>query len=315
MIRRYLTILAAVAALAALLAAPALAGDKGPVTSSDRQLMYDLMVSLEKAAGVAPYASVKILESSEEEFATMFSYIGDQESFYSSALKVMDDLKAGGANATQQGLTAGKFTTLATQPLGDDPFPPDYPPASGFYYSTIVQELIFYNLLPSTDANKTRCNSTGVADYYTVWVALYEAKAITDAICSFFGCDPTGGFCALACGPFEFYGGAVELAQRPLDLCGFHDANIDSAELQAGYENSVGIINSVNTHHTTIKASLDALHIKTDNLSGMVQTILDNQAIIISNQQTIITLLKTPQGRRPGWNFRSMTFFNGWRFR
>jgi len=35
-----------------------------------------------------------------------------------------------------------------------------------------------------------------------------------------------------------------------------------------------------------------------------VQQILDNQQTMLANQEAIMMLLLTPQGRRPGWNGR-----------
>jgi hypothetical protein len=313
MIKRCLTTLFV---LGALCSAPVFAQESTPNADDFRQVFYDLLVSLELAAGVEADASLDVLQASTEEIQGMFQLLPNKERFFNSAQHVIEYIASG----TRAPFTADEVAwrdsaASATAMLANDPFPPDYPPGSGIYHAKIVGELQFYQLLSSHDE---RCNSAALSDYWAIWWEAHEVAEVADGICSFISCDPTGIACAIGCGLMELYMEAVTLAERPLSLCSFHDANIDSSELQAGFENSVGLIHNLNEHDAKIVGELDdvARQIGSHDMEIKAELInislkLDDQQAtlesLLANQEEIIELLNTPQGNRPNWNDRHTT--------
>jgi hypothetical protein len=255
-----------------------------------RQVLYELLASVEFASGEEPDASLAILESSDQEMEVLFRLIKDKKGFFAAGNRVLRHMESAGTRvAGQSRFLPENLPGREAYALSSDPFPPDYPPDSGLYYSKIVAELKLYNLVTS---EKDRCNSTAIADWWSIWWELNSASVIADWLCTVAGCDPTGIGCAIICAITETGAKAVFLAARPVDLCSFHDANIDSAELQAGYENTVRIMNNLSEHDEKIKDALDAIDEKLDNGFDATDAKLDE----------IIELLNTPQGNRPDWN-------------
>jgi hypothetical protein len=244
-----------------------------------RQVLYELLVSVESASGEEPDASLAVLESSDQEMEAFFRFIKEKENFFAATNRILDRMESPGTRAADPShFISEDRPGMESYALSLGPFPPEYPPDSGLYYSKIVAELKAYGLVTS---EKERCNSTAIADWWSIWWEANSASVIADWLCNVGGCDPSGIFCAIACIITETGSKAVFALGRPVDLCSFHDANIDSAELQAGYENTVRIMNNLNEHDERL-----------GNEFGSMDTKLDE----------IIELLKTPQGNRPGWN-------------
>lgn len=221
-----------------------------------KKVLYELLVSMEMVAGIEPKASSEVLQSSDEEIEALFGLIRDKEGFFAAAKRIRDYIESGSTPILDDSSVVQEKLPASPQALGSEPFPPDYPSNSGLYNDKIVAELKLYGLLSSA---QERCNSTALSDYWSIWWEAYSAATIGDFVCNVAGCDPTGIACGIICGISNTAMGAVFVAQRPVDLCNFHDANIDSAELQAGFENSVSIINNLNEHDVDIKEYLDRI--------------------------------------------------------
>ncbi len=276
MIPRYLTL---IIVLAMLFSTNGFAQDSRKDVDNFRQVLYELMASVEFASGEEPDASLAILESGDQEMEALLRLIKDKKGFFAAANRVLGHMESSGTRvADQSHFLPEDVPGMERYALSLDPFPPDYPPASGLYYNKIVAELKLYNLVSS---EKDRCNSTAISDWWSIWWELNSASVIADWLCTVAGCDPSGIGCLIVCAITETGAKAVFLAARPVDLCSFHDANIDSAELQAGYENTVRIMNNLNEHDEKIENEFDAMDEKLEE---------------------IIELLRTPQGNRPGWN-------------
>ncbi len=74
-----------------------------------------------------------------------------------------------------------------------------------------------------------------------------------------------------------------------------HDADIKASLTQQG----IDIINRINEHDNDIK---QALSLHDMDIKNMLNQVIANQGQILINQEEIIQLLKTPSGRRDGWN-------------
>jgi hypothetical protein len=278
-----------------------------------RQVLLDLMVHIEESFGVEPRASRAILESSDEELQTALDYIEDKERFLETARHVLnriDSIKAAAAEEshfTPQELGAPNQRFVA----GVDSFPPDYPPDEGWYHYNIIGPLRFMGL---TQNVYDRCHDfDSLPQTEELVFDLEQAVAIGDSLCQVAGCDPFVLGCLAVCGGVETLKTIVWVLKLPMEMCKYHDGKIDSAEIEAAYENTVitlgnldstntkidGLSSQLTTHDSDIK---EDIKIHDQDIKTMIETVLTNQKQIIANQKQIIELLNTPQGRRPDWN-------------
>jgi len=159
--------------------------------------------------------------------------------------------------------------------------------------------------------------------------------------CSVAGCDPTGVVCAAVCGATQatnlFYTALLE----PVEYCKGWAGSLDSAENQAAYMNSASLLRDLDAHDDRILSALASQAGAADDLAAALAAhdILVNATLgtikgnltdhdsrlsahdtrlgvhdadikarleqmlsaVVANQMEIIKLLKTPEGRRPGW--------------
>jgi hypothetical protein len=243
-------------------------------------------------------AAVRLLESvdriSDEELERTYS----QESLNDMINVLNDILKAVDASKTLRDL---ELTETASVTSTSEGFPTnlDYPDS---------------NYCPLSPGRSNGLALQIAVDAVTAGrIALEVAKGVWSGLSR--GCDEVvvlpvvgGGNLSLACIPADIVlfiaeglVGAAEGVVEHFEAC---DNGVDSAEIE-GTWNGVVHINSVleahedqlMTHDEDIKRELFLIHDKLDTQGEMLEIVLDNQ-------QKIMNLLRTPQGRRPGWNER-----------
>lgn len=278
-----------------------------------RDVMLKLITTLEEAIGREPRTSQAIREMSNEQVGLWHSYIEEPERFFVGAEIVLSHIEESRSRiAMGPGRSSGAVGA---------PFPPDYPPETGVYGVSIFVPLQALGLVDSAD---DRCDSQVFAGFWDAYVAGKVAAAVAgvavrvaDAACAVIACEPIGFACAIACAITEVATGvletavdALDLLEVPITLCAIQDGNVDGAEIEATYENSVNTLNDLAAHDTNIDGDLAAHDANIDGdlaahdarMIGRMDTLDATLAIILANQEEIIRLLKTPQGKRPGWN-------------
>ena len=244
-----------------------------------QQAVATLLYEIEEAAGLEHEASDAIYNLTEERKKTLYGSVKNKKEYMDSAYKALDRIQSAKAASKQEAnilQDATEDTLLALTPP-TPPYTPNYPPTYSAAYNIV-------KTLGLTSSNEDRCDGVGLEIYENIFYAAEDLAAVGDAACSFIGCDPTGVACAIACGVVEGYKLAVLAARIPSDSCNKHNEGVNAAEIEAGYENSVAALNDLSTSLENQKY------------------IMANQEKSLQNQKKIIRLLKTPQGKRPGWN-------------
>jgi hypothetical protein len=177
-----------------------------------------------------------------------------------------------------------RFEALSPTPL-TTPFPPDYPPGSGSYKTVVIDGIAAFGI--SGASNTNRCDASDWGGFVAIWWPLNKAFDTLDGACVVAGCDPIGIGCAITCGILEAAKIALKIAAVPLELCDVHQSAIDGAEIEAIYENTLGLVGDVShvhddltAHDTNIDTDLAAhdTNIDTDlaahdtNIDGDLQT-------------------------------------------
>jgi hypothetical protein len=100
-------------------------------------------------------------------------------------------------------------------------------------------------------------------------------------------------------------------SQELVTACEVHTGNVDSAEIEAAYENSRTILYELGdetkftddgelaTHETNIKGAISTHDAEIKEQLTLIQDQLTQQQAKLDK---IIKLLNTPQGKRPNWN-------------
>lgn len=293
--------------LVGLCSGPVIAEEESTYSANEvRQAMVDALASIEQAAGLLPEASLAISELDDEVVEMVFSSMPNKDEFMAASQEIVSRVEIARAR-----FAAGQPRIL-TRPLrsvksltSTPPFPPNYP--GGINYEIIL-------LLGLVDSPDDRCGGPGFEIFEAALAGAEAAMVIGDAACEVAGCDPSGFlFCLPICGAVETVKLGVLTARVPIDACAAHGGGVDSAEIEAGYENGVYILGDLAAHDASIKSDLAAHDANIDgdlaahdaNIDGDLTTHdADIQALlanIVANQEEIIKLLKTPQGRRPGW--------------
>ena len=158
-------------------------------------------------------------------------------------------------------------------------------------------------LISSTDE---RCGGDGLENFESFLAGAKGTLAVAEAACSVAGCDPTGIGCAVVCGAVEITKLAVLAADIPLLACAAHGGNVDSAEIEAGFENTKSTLTDLAAHDANIDADLAAHDVAVrseladhdSDVKALLEELLDGQAVLRAGQLEIIRLLHTPQGLR-----------------
>lgn len=248
--------------------------NNSPDAEDLRWAMWTAIASIEEAAGLDPEASQAISEIDEEYVETIFSSMANKEEFIASTQQVVERIEsAKAAMAKAQAAAQEPLMLPMLSSTSTTPFPPNYPNV-GIDFSVAYA-------LGLVDSVDDRCSGEALEEYEAVLAGAEAALAIGDAACQVAGCDPTGIVCASVCGAVEAVKLAVLAAKVPLDACAAHGNAVDSAEIEAGYENTVKTLNNlaeIDTEHTQIIN-------KINNISGQVanvQTDADSLGIEIN---------------------------------
>jgi hypothetical protein len=202
-----------------------------------RERMIEWAIVSEQAYKPGEDLAVKIASLSDEQIANWLALIENPEAFLTSVERVTGRQQEQAAKQfqDQQESVLSKQDEVGPIMLGPappltTPFPPDYPPGSGAYKDTVIDAISFYG-----DA--------------------------LDGACVVAGCDPTGISCFVACGILETAKVALKVAAVPLEACDVHQGAIDGAELEAAYENTLGMLGDVAHVHSDLgshDANIDA---------------------------------------------------------
>ncbi len=269
-----------------------------PTAGAFQQAFSDLLAGLEGAMGLPANASTAMANASEDEVALMMQYFDDPAAFYATVLRVQGYLAEGSAAAAD---TTGE-QKFARSLAMTAPYPPDYPSSTGLYADLVLGQLAAFDLITYAS---DRCDTNKLSDFYSIYYLAKKAAEQADSVCVVAGCDPTGIGCAAVCGVVEIYKIAVVTAALPLDLCEYQDNNIDSAEIQAGYENTVSLLYDLSAHDAGVRTAIAEHDSDIKYVLSQIDGKLDNQTAmlieVLENQEKIMKLLNTPQGLRPEW--------------
>lgn len=258
-----------------------------------RRALVDALSAIETAAALEPKASLAISELSDETAEILFSSMPNKEQFVASARRVAERIESIRMALPPDGSVGyGGLSDPMLSSLTTAPFPPNYPDVNNVHYGVI-------SLLGLVDSPDDRCGGADLDNYESVLAGAKSAMAIADAACSVAGCDPTGLGCLAICGAVEAVKLGVLLADVPLVACAAHGRNVDSAEIEAGYENATSTLGDLAAHDANIDGDLAAHDARILSRLDELEAMLTN---VLANQAEMIRLLKTPQGRRDGWN-------------
>jgi hypothetical protein len=297
-----------------------------PTTAELQQAIYDVLVAIEKARGGDSIASDAFYWA-DLDIQKALEAIPDKAGF----LEALTAIK----HRSMAARLGGKSATISAPPEGAEPslngtapFSPAYPDP---YLDTNYQMLLLLGLAPNL---YQRCDGEAFAYYQA---ALYGASITMRAAqmaCSVAGCDPTGVVCAAVCGATQATNLLYTALLEPVEYCKGWASSLDAAENQAAYMNSASILRDLDAHDDRILSALASQAGAADDLSAALaahdilvnatlDTIKGNLAThdtrlgrhdadikalleqmlsaVVANQTEIIKLLKTPEGRRPGW--------------
>ncbi len=304
-----LSLLSLLIAVPLAAAAPAVQA-AGPSSPAEiKQAMIRVLEGIEAATGRDPRASQGIAAISDDFFEDLYGEM-DRELFILSARVVtdrMDVARAAWLRGEFEQAAGGGPTALWA--AASTPYSPAYPDNTPYY--------AYLQLLGLIDSADDRCDADWLTYYGAFLFGAQKALAYAERLCAMAACDPTGVVCAVVCIPVESAKLAVMAAREPLDLCDNHGKGVDSAEIEAGYENGVRILGDLASQESAVDdlaatlaahdANIDAdlaghdarLHAQLNSHDAEIKALI---ARILANQAEIIKLLKTPEGKRPGWN-------------
>jgi hypothetical protein len=261
-----------------------------------QQAMSSLLYEIEKAAGHDHKASNAIKALDEEGKQILYDSVKNKEKFMDSTFQAYERIDAAKkptetVETLQEPDTSSSLMLMLTPSPTTPAYPPNYPPTYSVAYNIA-------KTLGLTSSNEERCDGVGLEIYEDALYAAEKLADIGDAACSVAGCDISGVGCAFVCGFVEGYKLVVLTARIPSDACNKHSEGVNSAEIEAGYENTAGTL----TDLATSLGNQDKILENQKELRANQIRLLRGQGRMMRNQAEIISLLKTPQGRRPGWN-------------
>lgn len=199
------------------------------------------------------FAYVEVVEATEiatrlealnlEEWQALYDAFGPYKETFAKAVSFMEEQAA--ANTVQQqspSLEAESITAdLALVPGGE--FDPRYP--EGATYDVFVATLPGLGLLPDTDlpgTNDDRCDASGEAGARIALGVLEFAAIVAQVACDTIVVILGEGTNLPACVIQGIADAAVVANEIVLSQCGYQTALVDSAEIEAAYENTRRII-------------------------------------------------------------------------
>ena len=243
-----------------------------------REIMLQVIATVEEATGREPRASQAIQELSYEQVEIWLSWVDEPERVFAAAGSVLRHIEE---SRSRIAMAPDSFSAVG------DPFPIDYPSDTGVYNVSVLLPLTGLGLIVNAD---DRCDTEGWSIYWDLLVIGKSADifsdtqiAIYDAIATVASCDPIGAVCAAAALNAETYrllGNVLklglELLEVPIMLCEIQDGNVDAAEIEAGYENGLTSLdaeidtqNQIVTHDTDIKTQIA---MQADDIQAQIAT-------------------------------------------
>ncbi|MBI2212335.1 MAG: hypothetical protein HYU52_01700 [Acidobacteria bacterium] len=312
-------------ALALLYSPAAFAAENVPGRGAElQQALYDALVVIEKAGKLDSTASDGLYWNNPD-VAQALEAMPNKEQFLAATrgiVRLSQVARSGGQAATEESPIS------ASGESGSSAYPPNYPDTS-----TDVDWLVLHPL-GLVSNNHTRCAGSGFAYYQAALVGANISLTAAQLACDASGCDPTGIVCISVCGATKIVQAAYLVAKVPVDACESWDAKIGAAENEASFRNSGTMLSDLSAHDDRIRALLATQSSASAELSATLQAhdaavksliagfsarlnlhdasldkhdhdikmLLDQlMTSVVANQLVIIKLLKTPEGRRPGW--------------
>jgi hypothetical protein len=201
-----------------------------------------------------------------------------------------------------------------------EPRYPDVDPNSDFCITSAAGCYGNYILIPSLlgffapDSGEpgiqdNRCNEHAEAIERENHRNLHELAIAAQAACDTAGAAPLVQ--VIACPAAGTAWLLDNASQELLTACEVHTGNVDSAEIEAAYENSRTVLYELGdetkftddgelaTHESNIKGAISAHDAEIKEQLTLIQDQLTQQQAKLDK---IIKLLNTPQGKRPNWN-------------
>lgn len=300
-----------IAASMAFLMSPAMAARADAVSLAEYR---ELLVSYAVLMGTEDSAA-KLEALTTEEWQQLYDLTPSPERL-ARAITSLEEA-ARGSGFSEQRSAESQFIDPNVTVTGE--FPPSYPETDlgsdicitspdGCYAFYIEPAALLQYFAPDSGQagiHDNRCNEESEADVRTTHIDLHVL-----AIGAQFLCDSTFVLCAGSGVAWELDFAAEEFVVA----CEAHTGNVDGAEIEAAYENTRTILDRANSMTTILDD--EANFTDDDELAAHESAMtsqhdaLNAQLILIQNQldqqqaqlEEVISLLNTPQGRRPDWN-------------
>lgn len=304
----------------------ALAEEKAPLTGAElQQAMYNALVVIEKAGGMESTASDAFYWNTPE-VTQALEAIPDKELFLKAVTEIIKSSQA--ARTAGKGEPESPALLSVPEVNGTSAFIPNYPDTS-----TDLDYLLLKPLGLVT-SKSSRCGGSAWPYYQAGLVGAGISLTAAQLACDASGCDPTGIVCISVCGATKIVQAGYLVFKAPVDACDSWEAKLDAAENQAAYKNSESILGDLSAHDTKVGGLLASQKSATTAIAASITThdaamkallsqldaalrghnsklvthdgdlkLLLGQLLttMVTNQMEIIKLLKTPEGRRPGW--------------
>ena len=187
--------------------------------------MYNLLYEIELTAGLDHRASTNMQNLTKEDIQNIYGNITNPEQYIESIKKTLLLIQQTGTTAAAQ----VPFTTASGTTA-------NYPSPNNMSY-------IIASGLGLVNSTNERCEESKLEYYVAALDGARETLFYADRACSIAGCDPTGIGCAAVCGATEVVNAAFHIAEIPIIACKNINDNIDSAEIEAAYDNSLSAAN------------------------------------------------------------------------
>jgi hypothetical protein len=273
--------------------------------------MYDMVKTIEMTLSLDSKASDKILNGDPAMWGMM-----NNKSQVLRAAQDFRKFRTSGLVSRQQPLSSTP-PKLMTQ-FGTAAFEPNYPLPDVNYTVMLAFGMVTFPITSErtnpagwlTGVLPPPYDQLGWTAYVSAVKSAGEALAIAQFACTVGTCFPLA--CAFVCGPVEIAAAAYQILSIPLKCADAWDAQIDSAEIQAAYENARIVLGDLAAEASALATHDAWVRAKMLEITGSGTALAENLAVhdawvkamlgtIVANQNEIIKLLKTPEGMRPGW--------------
>ena len=261
----------------------------GSYPAEFREMFTVYMAWLDSHTSQNMNLEAKVRAMTDDEFQALYDSFADPDAFIAQTEQVM----AG----TFQVQAAPVLRAFAPQAAAAATlFSPLYP--SGDSYNVWVATLPGFGLLSDEDGNGTtvndRCDTNGEANLGIVGAALDVAAIAGDTACNSIEGGPEMLVPKIAtCAATGILHEAAYANQIVMNQCSFQDGSVDSAELQAAYENSKIIadeVGNVTTQLVDISTQLTDVAIQIEGVSSQIDGVSTQ---IATHDKEIKTILET----------------------